>query len=66
MKVVSLADGLESLYILLLEARRQDYRQADAIGWRQPHGLAEVRQGLLGGICGVAIENGFDFNAITC
>ena len=66
MKAVSLADGLESLYILLLEARRQDYRQADAIGNLQPHGLAEVLQSLLGGICGVAIENGFDFNVITC
>lgn len=66
MKTFSLADGLESLGILLPEARRQDDRQADAIGWRQPQGLAEVRQGLLWGICGLAIENGFDFNAITC
>ena len=66
MKIVSLADGLESPYILLLEARWQDYRQADAISNLQPHGLAEVLQGLLWRICGLAIEDGFDCNAITC
>ena len=66
MKRGPLADGLESLYVLLLEARRQDDRQADAIGNLQPHGLAEVLQSLLGRICGLAIENGLDFNAITC
>ena len=66
MKAVSLADGFEPLGILLLEARWQDDRQADAIGNLQPQSLAEVLQGLLWGICGVAIENGFDFNAITC
>ena len=66
MKTVSLSDGLESLYVLLLESLWQDYQQADAIGDLQPHGLAEVLQGLQWGICGVAIENGFDFNVITC
>ena len=66
MKRGPLADGLESLGILLLEALWQDYRQADAIGNLQPHGLAEVLQGLLWRICGLAIENGFDFYAITC
>ena len=62
MKTVSLSDGLESLYVLLLESLWQDYRQANAIGYLQPHGLAEVLQGLLRGIRGIAIEDGFDDN----
>ena len=62
MKRGSLADGLEPLYVLLLESRRQGYRQANAIGNLQPHGLAEVLQGLLRGIRGIAIEDGFEDN----
>ena len=65
MKRGPIVDSLESLGVLLLEALWQDDRQANAIGWRQPHGLAEVLQGLLCGICGVAVEDGFDINVIT-
>ena len=61
-----MADGLEPLGVLLLESLWQHDRQANAIGNLQPQGLAEVLQSLLCGICGIAIENGFDFNVITC
>jgi hypothetical protein len=51
------ADGLESLYILLLEASRQDDRQTNATGRLQPLGLAEVFQDCLWTITRISIKD---------